>query len=88
MSFGIGQHMVIIVRNNQHLRRRKKREKFRKSMNTWGIAYKPVLDFPKATPKLLKGIKRKLRRENQREFFLASLITLLICTTAVFLLIK
>ncbi|WP_299119693.1 hypothetical protein [uncultured Winogradskyella sp.] len=57
------QTMITILKNNERMLG--KRTKFRKTLGGYGKNKKPEYDFPTATPKQLRDIRKKLKKENQ-----------------------
>ena len=56
------QTMITILKNNEKMMG--KRVKFKKTLGGYGKNRKPEYNFPKATPKQLKEIRKRLKREN------------------------
>lgn len=57
------QTMITILRNNERMMG--KRVKFKRTLGGYGKNRKPVYDFPKATSKQIRDIRKKLKKENQ-----------------------
>ncbi|EDP71498.1 hypothetical protein FBALC1_03402 [Flavobacteriales bacterium ALC-1] len=57
------QTMITILKNNERMMG--KRTKFKKTLGGYGKNRKTEYNFPKATPKQLREIRQKLKKENQ-----------------------
>lgn len=55
--------MITILKNNERMMG--KRTKFKKTLGGYGKNRKTEYNFPKATPKQLREIRQKLKKENQ-----------------------
>jgi len=60
----LGQSMMSTLKSNNRIILDKSTQ-FRKTLGGYGKNKKPEYNFPKATPKLLREIRQKLRKENQ-----------------------
>ena len=57
------QAMNTAIKNNNLMR--PKREKFKRTLGGYGKNRNPEYNLPKATPKQLRAIRKKLKKENQ-----------------------
>lgn len=69
------QAMIISIRNNNLMR--SERVKFKRSTGI-GYAEKPNYNFPKATNKQLKSIRKQLRRQHINRMVKVILLTIII----------
>lgn len=88
MGFGgAAQGMILSIKNNNNLRRKHKHFD-KKKISGYGKSDKPELDFPKATPQILREIRIRMQREHKqrriKQFTLLSFVLIIMVSAFVY----
>ena len=78
------QAMNTVIKNNNLMRL--KREKFKKTFGGYGKNVKPKFDLPRATPKMLKNIRKQIRDDNKFNTLKIIAVTIVLCLILCFVL--
>lgn len=76
------QTMITILKNNERMMG--KRVKFKKTLGGYGKHNKPEYNFPKATPKQLKAIAKRLKEERKIRMVKVIALTIIIFSGLVY----
>ncbi len=87
MGFGgSAQAMITVLKNNDKLR--KKRDKFKRKLGGNSSYSKPEYNFPKATPRVLEEIKRRLNQERKVRLIKICILTTFLALVIVYFLLQ
>ncbi|WP_299129293.1 hypothetical protein [uncultured Winogradskyella sp.] len=86
MGFGgSAQAMITTLKNNEKMR--SNRKKFKKTLGGYGKTGKVEYDFPKATPKQLRELRQRLKKENKMMWLKVTVVSMLVISFLIWMLL-